>query len=125
MGREMKQKKNSILVYHHYDPLLQLLEIFLSRSYSVDMATTKLEELRNGLSLLPHVILFDIQKTELDELHVIHCLKAENRSTPPYIIAIGLIEDREAALKAGADGFIPAYFDLQYVEKEVDRVINN
>jgi signal transduction histidine kinase len=76
--------------------------------FSVDAADSGLEGIARALTLPPDVVLAGVHLPDMEGYELVARLKRERRLETAPFLAIGATpEERDAALAAGADGFIP------------------
>jgi CheY-like chemotaxis protein len=96
-------------------------------SYKVVRAKNGFEGLAFALSETPDLILMDINLPDIDGLEVTRRLRADTRTQHLPIIALTantLIRDRQEALNAGCDGYIPKPVGRGELIKTVQQFLN-
>jgi CheY-like chemotaxis protein len=102
-------------------------ELLKSQNLVVHMAYGALE----GLSLIegvrPDLVLTDVMMPQINGLELIRRLRADPvLARVPTIVVSALVksEDREAALRAGADAFIPKPFSARQLRETIAQYLH-
>lgn len=87
-----------------------LRDLFETQGFEVHEALTGPDGLRLAGSIVPDLIVLDIQLPDLDGLAVAQKLKADPATRAIPILALtayAMRQDEEAALKSGCDAYVP------------------
>ena len=116
-----------LLVVEDDVDIANMLKIyFTSLHYDVDIANRGRDALEKTKQVLPHLIVLDIMLPDIDGYEVCRMLKFdENYKNIPIIIlsALDQQEDREKAVKSGADAYFIKPFDLDLLVTKVKSFI--
>lgn len=118
-----------ILIVEDNPSHMKLEKLALAESnYDIHTATNAKEALEEVQSFQPHLILMDIQLPEIDGLVLTRKIKADPKYQDIIIIAItayGMKGDKEMAMEAGCDGYVPKPIDIETFPQLVADYISN
>jgi DNA-binding response OmpR family regulator len=99
-------------------------------AYGIDvrLAHNAMEALEAYQDKVPDLILLDVMMPEVDGLTLLKWLRehSEKDRVPIHIVSAKAQEkDRDAALKAGADGFMAKPFTIEELKELIARTLSN
>ncbi|MBV6395560.1 MAG: Polar-differentiation response regulator DivK [Anaerolineales bacterium] len=116
--------KKILYVEDNPDNRMLIRRVLMAEGYEVVEAHTAHDALEKIQSLVPDLILMDINMPDMDG----YALTARIRKTPGFetlpIIAVTanvMRGDREKSLKAGADGYIQKPIDIDLLSQQIER----
>lgn len=115
------------ILYVEDDPMSFRLVRKMLEGYKVVRAANGIEGLEMALSESPDLILMDINLPDIDGLEVTRRLRADPRTQQLPIIALTantMIRDRQEALNAGCDGYVPKPVGRVELTKTVQQFLN-
>lgn len=100
------------------------------KSYGIDvrLAHNAMEALEVYQEQVPDLILLDVMMPEIDGLTLLKWLRehSEKDKVPIHVVSAKAQEkDRDAALKAGADGFMAKPFTIEELKGLIARTFSN
>ena len=100
------------------------------QSYGIEvrLAHNAMEALESYQEKVPDLILLDVMMPEIDGLTLLKWLRehSEKDKVPIHIVSAKAQEkDRDAALKAGADGFMAKPFTIEELKALIARTLSN
>jgi DNA-binding response OmpR family regulator len=100
------------------------------QSYGIEvrLAHNAMEALEIYQDKVPDLILLDVMMPEIDGLTLLKWLRehSEKDKVPIHIVSAKAQEkDRDAALKAGADGFMAKPFTIEELKALIARTLSN
>jgi CheY-like chemotaxis protein len=121
-------RQQSVLVIDDEGPYSRVVaEVLQRKGFRVRTAAHGPSGLFAAKRDQPDLILLDIMMPEMDGLAVVHKIRAEPglSQTPVVVIsALAAAEDRQAALEAGADGFLGKPFTMEELSLAIDPYLN-
>ena len=124
MGMPMNPK---ILIVDDNDLNIKLCRAILKDNYQIFTATSAEEGLESAKRILPDLILMDIQLPGMDGLTATRVIKSDDRLKATPVIALtsfAMVGDREKALSAGCDEYLPKPIDIQSLKSTVARLLD-
>jgi DNA-binding response OmpR family regulator len=100
------------------------------QSYGIEvrLAHNAMEALESYQEKVPDLILLDVMMPEIDGLTLLKWLRehSEKDKVPIHIVSAKAQEkDRDAAIKAGADGFMAKPFTIEELKALIARTFSN
>lgn len=105
---------------------IKLCQAILKDSYQVFSASTAEDGLESARCLFPDLILMDIQLPGMDGLTATRTIKSDNALKKIPVIALtsfAMVGDREKALSAGCDEYLPKPIDIQGLKIMIARFL--
>jgi CheY-like chemotaxis protein len=118
--------KPRILVVEDNELNMKLCRAILKDLYQVFTAATAEEGLESARRVLPDLILMDIQLPGMDGLTATRVIKNDHDLRTIPVIALtsfAMVGDREKALSAGCDEYLPKPIDIQGLKAMVARFL--
>ena len=115
-----------ILIVDDNELNLKLCCAILKNDYQIFTATSAEEGLESAKRILPDLILMDIQLPGMDGLTATRVIKNDNELKATPVIALtsfAMVGDREKALSAGCDEYLPKPIDIQGLKSTVARFL--
>ncbi len=116
--------KKILYVEDNADNRMLIRRVLISEGYEVAEAISAHDALAKIQSVLPDLILMDINMPDMDG----YALTAKIRKTPGFdhvpIIAVTanvMRGDREKSLEAGCDGYIQKPIDIDLLSQQIER----
>ncbi len=125
---EITNKGAKILVVEDDEDLLEFLENELSEHFNVVSATNGSEGIDKATTELPDLVISDVMMPVLDGISMCDQLKQgwQTGHIPVVLLtARGKLNEKIIGLETGADAYIQKPFDLKYLLKYVDNILNN
>jgi len=121
------ENKGTIL-YIEDDPNNRMLvrRILMAEGYTVVEAFNAVMAMEKLESLMPDLILMDINMPEMDGYTLTAQIRQNNKFSKVPIVALTanvMKGDRERSLEAGCDGFIPKPIDIDALPLQVQRFL--
>jgi CheY-like chemotaxis protein len=119
--------KKILLVEDDFINMRLAQHILESEGYVVLKAATAQEALEQLETVLPHLILVDVQLPDIDGLLLVRMLREKPATKDARILALtacAMKGDRERILKAGCDGYISKPIDVKGFIETVRRFLN-
>ena len=116
-----------ILIVDDNDLNIKLCRAILKDNYQIFTATTAEEGLEIAKRILPDLILMDIQLPGMDGLTATQVIKNDDQMQATPVIALtsfAMVGDREKALSAGCDEYLPKPIDMQGLKSTVGRFLD-
>jgi len=116
-----------ILIVDDNELNIKLCRAILKDSYQIFTATSAEEALESAKRILPDLILMDIQLPGMDGLTATRVIKSDDRLKATPVIALtsfAMVGDREKALSAGCDEYLPKPIDIQGLKSMVARFLD-
>lgn len=116
--------KPKLLIVDDEDLNIKLCSAIFKGSYQVFAAASGEEGLECAAHILPDLILMDIQLPGMDGLAATRTIKSDDRLRAIPVIAVtalAMAGDREKALAAGCDEYLPKPIDIQGLKAMVAR----
>ena len=113
-----------VLIVDDNELNLKLCIAILKTQYQVFTATSAEEGLETARRIRPDLILMDIQLPGMDGLTATQEIKNDNELKMTPVIALtsfAMVGDREKAIAAGCDEYVPKPIDIQYLKTTVAR----
>ena len=115
--KEIYMSKPTVLLIDDEKPYAEIIKSALeSLDIDVLIACDSKEALNFLQQMVPDLILLDVMMPDVDGLTLLRWLRehSEQDDIPIHVVsAKAMTEDREAALSAGADGFLAKPFDIK------------
>jgi two-component system OmpR family response regulator len=115
--KEISMSKPTVLLIDDEKPYAEIIgSVLESLDIDVIIAGDSMEALNFLQQIVPDLILLDVMMPEVDGLTLLRWLRehSEQDDIPIHVVsAKAMTEDREAALSAGADGFLAKPFDIK------------
>jgi two-component system OmpR family response regulator len=119
--------KPTVLLIDDEKPYAEIIKSVLeSLGIDVLIACDSKEALNYLQQIIPDLILLDVMMPDVDGLTLLRWLRehSEQDDIPIHVVsAKAMTEDREAALSAGADGFLAKPFDINDLRDLVGRYL--
>ena len=115
-----------ILIVDDNELNLKLCCAILKNDYQIFTATSAEEGLESAKRILPDLILMDIQLPGMDGLTATRVIKNDNELKAIPVIALtsfAMVGDRQKALSAGCDEYLPKPIDIQGLKSTVARFL--
>jgi CheY-like chemotaxis protein len=115
-----------ILIVDDNELNLKLCSAILKHSYQIFTAASAEEGLESARRILPDLILMDIQLPGMDGLTATQKIRNDNDLKATPVIALtsfAMVGDREKALSAGCDDYLPKPIDIQGLKSTVARFL--
>lgn len=115
-----------ILIVDDNELNLKLCCAILKNNYQIFTATSAEEGLESAKRILPDLILMDIQLPGMDGLTATRVIKNDNELKAIPVIALtsfAMVGDRQKALSAGCDEYLPKPIDIQGLKSTVARFL--
>jgi CheY-like chemotaxis protein len=115
-----------ILIVDDNELNLKLCCAILKNNYQIFTATSAEEGLESAKRILPDLILMDIQLPGMDGLTATRVIKNDNELKTIPVIALtsfAMVGDRQKALSAGCDEYLPKPIDIQGLKSTVARFL--
>jgi CheY-like chemotaxis protein len=119
-------EKPKILIVDDNELNLKLCCAILQRNYQIFTATSAEGGLESAKRTLPDLILMDIQLPGMDGLTATRTIKSDDDLKTIPVIAVtsfAMVGDREKALSAGCDEYLPKPIDIQCLKAMVARFL--
>ena len=116
-----------ILIVDDNELNIKLCRAILKDSYQIFTATSAEEALESAKRILPDLILMDIQLPGMDGLTATRVIKSDDRLKATPVIALtsfAMVGDREKALSAGCDEYLPKPINIQGLKSTVARFLD-
>lgn len=124
---EVIMHEHSILIVEDNQTLRRLLEYRISKHYNVRAATDGEHAIQLVEEGMPDLIISDIMMPRMDGFALLRALRrSEQTAAIPFIFLTAKTDDpsREKGLKDGVDDYITKPFDIDYVLKRVEQILN-
>lgn len=118
----------SILIIEDNEELRDFFRGVLSSKYQYNEAEDGRSGLELARTLIPDIIITDLLMPEMDGIELIKTLKeSEETSHIPIILltAVSTPEEKVAAYDAGADAYVVKPFEINVLEAQLSRLIEN
>ncbi len=115
-----------LVVEDNVDNRELLVKVLVRQGYRVTEAASGEEALDLAARERPDLVLMDINLSGMDGLEATRRLKADPRMGGVPVVAItayAMVGDRERALEAGCDGYIPKPVDVRALPDHVARFL--
>lgn len=123
----MKTSKGTVLIVEDNAMNLELATDLLTQAgYQVQQASSAEEGLRLARDQSPSLILMDLRLPGMDGYTALHHLREDSQTSDIPVVALtaqAMKGDREAALKAGFDGYIPKPLDTRTFSQTVATLL--
>lgn len=116
-----------ILIVDDNDLNIKLCRAILKDNYQIFTATSAEEGLESAKRILPDLILMDIQLPGMDGLTATRAIRSDDQLNETPVIALtsfAMVGDREKALSAGCDEYLPKPIDIQSLKSTVARFLD-
>ena len=116
-----------ILIVDDNELNIKLCRAILKDNYQIFTATTAEEGLEIAKRILPDLILMDIQLPGMDGLTATRVIKNDDQMQATPVIALtsfAMVGDREKALSAGCDEYLPKPIDIPGLKSMVARFLD-
>jgi CheY-like chemotaxis protein len=116
-----------ILIVDDNDLNIKLCCAILKSNYQIFTATSAEEGLESAKRILPDLILMDIQLPGMDGLTATRAIRSDDQLKATPVIALtsfAMVGDREIALSAGCDEYLPKPIDIQSLKSTVARFLD-
>jgi CheY-like chemotaxis protein len=116
-----------ILIVDDNELNLKLCCAILKSNYQVFTATSVEDGLESAKRLNPDLILMDIQLPGMDGLEATRAIKSDDKLKTTPVVALtsfAMVGDREKALSAGCDEYLPKPIDIQGLKSTVARFLD-
>jgi CheY-like chemotaxis protein len=105
---------------HNRDLLVQIFE----QGYELELASDGVTAVEKALAAPPDLILMDIGLPRLSGLDAVRAIRADAPDVPVVAVSARVMPaDRERALEAGCDEFVPKPIDDVLLAELVDRLV--
>lgn len=118
--------KPTVLLIDDEKPYAEIIKSVLeSLDIDVLIACDSKEALNFLQQIIPDLILLDVMMPDVDGLTLLRWLREHSEKDIPIhvVSAKAMTEDREAALSAGADGFLAKPFAIKDLQELVGRYL--
>jgi len=115
-----------ILVIDDNPSSRELVKFALEPRYDVDEATDGRDALSRIRSVLPDLVLMDIQMPEMDGYQTLHEIRADPQSASVPVVAItafAMLEDRQKAFEAGFDGYFAKPINIVALREQIETLL--
>jgi CheY-like chemotaxis protein len=115
-----------ILIVDDNELNLKLCRAILKEHYQVFTATRAEEALESAKHILPDLILMDLQLPGIDGLTATRMIKSDDDLKAIPVLALtsfAMVGDREKAISAGCDEYIPKPIDIKGLKSTVGRFL--
>lgn len=116
-----------ILIVDDNELNIKLCSAILRNNYQIFTATSAEEGLEIARRILPDLILMDIQLPGMDGLTATQAIKSDDDLKAIMVIALtsfAMVGDREKALSAGCDEYLPKPINIQNLKAMVARFLD-
>jgi two-component system cell cycle response regulator/two-component system cell cycle response regulator DivK len=120
-------EKRKILIVDDNELNIKLCSAILRNDYQISTAASAEEGLESVRRSQPDLILMDIQLPGMDGLTATRAIKNdEGLNTIPVIAltSFAMVGDREKALAAGCDDYLPKPIDIQRLKSTIARFLD-
>ena len=127
LGGKLVVNKKILLVEDDFINMRLAQHILETEGYIVLKAATAQEALEQIESILPDLILVDVQLPDIDGLILVRMLREKPKTRDAKILALtacAMKGDRERMLKAGCDGYISKPIDVKEFIATVREILN-
>jgi CheY-like chemotaxis protein len=117
---------SKILIVDDNDLNIKLCTAILKKDYQIFTAPSAEEGLEIARRVLPNLILMDIQLPGMDGLTATQAIKSDDDLKAILVIALtsfAMVGDREKALSAGCDEYLPKPINIQNLKEMVTRFL--
>ncbi len=125
--KEISMSKPTVLLIDDEKPYAEIIgSVLESLDIDVIIACDSMEALNFLQQIVPDLILLDVMMPDVDGLTLLRWLRehSEQDNIPIHVVsAKAMTEDREAALSAGADGFLAKPFDIKDLQDLVRKYL--
>ena len=113
-----------VLVVDDNEVILDILEQFLGRGYTVEVVGNASLALASVVQKTPDVILMDVRMPGVDGLSLLKSLRDMGVQTPIFVMT-GYDSTQVAidALEKGATGYLPKPFDLIHLDRLIAHAL--
>jgi DNA-binding response OmpR family regulator len=119
-------QNRTILLCEDDQNLRQLIRVVIGDGYRFVEASNGEEAVELAHEVEPDVVILDLMLPKLSGLDVLARLRAELAPRrPPIIVMSAWADAEEAALRAGADRFIPKPFELDDLSRVVHEALGS
>jgi CheY-like chemotaxis protein len=116
----------TILICDDEPTLRELIRVSLDGGYRFAEASDGPTALEMARELNPDVVILDLMLPRLSGLEVLTELRRDERLRSVAILVVTAWNDTaDAALEAGADGFVTKPFDPEELKRAVDRLVSS
>jgi two-component system, cell cycle response regulator DivK len=118
----IKQFPTLLVVEDAPDNLALIEQIFDGSGYIIQSAQDGMAAMAWLEANMPDLILLDLSLPAMDGWEIARCLKASDRTRDIPIVAItanAMLGDKEAAIAAGCDDYLPKPLDIEQLENRV------
>ena len=114
-----------MLVVEDHPSIAELISLwFTADGWEVVVAHSGPEGVARGVAFRPHVAVLDVMLPGYGGLEVLRRLRVTDASLPVILsTAMDSVEDRGAAIAAGANAYLVKPWSLQTLQQTVDRLI--
>ena len=127
-AKTKKRGQESVLIVEDDMDILHYMESELNPNYRVYTSTNGKEGLIKALQYLPDVIISDVIMPEMDGLTLCKLIKTNEKTCHIPIILLTArtsIEQQIEGLEKGADSYIPKPFNIRYLQKRIEKLIQS
>lgn len=117
---------NKVLICDDEPLLRQLMRVALVGDYTFEEAATVEESIERAGSFRPDVALVDVMMPGGSGLEIIRYLKGETELSHARCVVISAFSgeaDRQEAIEAGAEAFVPKPFDPDELSQKVAELL--
>jgi CheY-like chemotaxis protein len=120
------ESRKTILICDDEPTLRELIRVSLDGGYSFAEASDGFVAVEMARELQPDVVILDLMLPRLSGLEVLAELRRDEQLSSVAILVVTAWNDTaDAALEAGADGFITKPFDPDELKRAVDRLVSS
>lgn len=126
---DLEPGRVNILIVDDEPQIRRLLIKVLGKSYpevEIHEAADGFDAGRKVTSLLPSLIILDIQLPGIDGLNICRAIRGDERLKAAKILAVSgqdIEESKKQILAAGADDFLGKPFDIQEVARKIEKLL--
>ena len=124
---DLQSNKPLILIIDDSNDMVDFIRISLGEKYNFISAENGEEGLQKAFSFLPELIISDIMMPVMDGLALCKRIKEDSKTSHISIILVsakGLTSQKIEGIKTGADVYITKPFEIEFLEANIDHLLN-